>query len=89
MKKADEKGPMDATSSMDSQMASDKIDWEQRRYEIAKDSLAAMLGNPTLINGVSDEGEPTWDVPAPIASTAVIFADLLIQELKKGEGQES
>ena len=88
MKTANEKGPMDAISTMSSQTTSDKINWEQRRYEIAKDALAAMLGNSGLVNGVSNEGEPTWGVPAPIASTAVIFADLLIKELKKGEEQE-
>ncbi len=80
-----EKQFMEAIISLNRRIESDKIDWEQRRYEIAKDALAAMLGNPGLVNGVSDEGEPTWDVPAPIASTAVIFADLLVAELKKGE----
>lgn len=49
-----------------------KIDWEQRRYEIAKDALAALLSNPTI------EG-----VYASYSKVAVDCADALIEELKK------
>lgn len=49
-----------------------EIDWEQRRYEIAKDALAALLISPTI--GV---------VYASYSKVAVNYADALIEELKK------
>ena len=45
----------------------DTIDWEQRRYEIARDVLSARVIN----NGFYD------------TKTAVAYADMLIEELKK------
>lgn len=48
------------------------IDWEQRRYEIAKDVLAASFAQPMA--GVS---LPTY------AHICVQWADALIEELKK------
>ena len=47
------------------------IDWEQRRYEIAKDVLTALLSNPTI------RGEYAS------SKVAVDYADALIEELKK------
>ena len=54
----------------------DAIDWEQRRYEIAKDIMAAFLSN-----SCSDihTGNPDDQ-----AKYSVMFADALIAELKKG-----
>lgn len=51
---------------------SKEIDWEQRRYEIAKDALAALLSN-RKIGGVYDS----------YSKVAVDYADALIKELKK------
>ena len=51
---------------------SKEIDWEQRRYEIAKDVLAALLSN-RKIGGVY----------ASYSKVAVDYADVLIEELKK------
>lgn len=51
----------------------DEIDWEQRRYEIAKDVLAAYA---TTQDGIVVE----IDVPS-----AVRIADNLIKELKGGK----
>lgn len=48
------------------------IDWEQRRYEIAKDVLCACFAS-----GRTDGGISTVDY-------AVSIADELIQELRKG-----
>lgn len=48
------------------------IDWEQRRYEIAKDVLAASFAQPT-----SAVNLPTY------AHVCVQWADDLIKELKK------
>lgn len=55
------------------------IDWEQRRYEVAKDMIAAFLSNScsNVYMGNPDEQ----------AKCAVMFADALITELKKG-GQD-
>lgn len=52
------------------------IDWEHRRYEIAKDMMAAFLSNYSynIHSGNPDEK----------AKYAVVFADALIEELKKG-----
>lgn len=46
------------------------IDWEQRRYEIAKDVLAALLINLTRVD-------------TSYSKVAVDYADALIEELKK------
>lgn len=48
------------------------IDWEQRRYEIAKDIMAASFNQP--MSGVSI---------ASYAHICVLWADAIIEELKK------
>lgn len=55
------------------------IDWEQRRYEIAKAAMQGILCAP-IIEGV--DPNPT---PCELAIAAVRNADALIKELKKGE----
>lgn len=52
------------------------IDWEQRRYEIAKDMIAAFLSNSC--------SNVYLGYPYEQAKSAVTFADALIAELKKG-----
>lgn len=52
-------------------------DWEQRRYEIAKDIVAGQLASP-IIEGV-DPNPSMQDV----CIWAVKFADTLIKELRK------
>lgn len=52
------------------------IDWEQRRYEIAK----AMLPNTAYMDGNQYGGRL---LPEQVARTAVAYADVLIEELKK------
>ena len=51
------------------------IDWEQRRYEIAKDVLSAYLSNS---NDRINSG-----TPHQFAVDAIELADALIEELKK------
>lgn len=51
---------------------SKEIDWEQRRYEIAKNALTALLSN-RKIGGVY----------ASYSKISVNYADALIDELKK------
>ena len=54
-----------------------EIDWEQRRYEIAKAALIGQLASP-IIDGI-DPNPPM----SQVARRAVKFADTLIEELKK------
>lgn len=53
-----------------------KIDWEQRRYEIAKDVLQTILDSPTHGINITLQG---------LCKSAVTIADGLIEELKKGK----
>lgn len=56
-----------------------KIDWEQRRYEIAKTMLPCVT---TLRYNASEDGGIN---PVSCAGDAVICADMLIEELKLRE----
>lgn len=49
-----------------------EIDWEQRRYEIARDAMCAIITAPSLY----------WDSLEYLAKSAVETADALINELK-------
>jgi len=51
-----------------------RIDWEQRRYEIAKDTMCALI--------ISDSIPKTTPV-LKVEELAVAYADGLIKELKK------
>ena len=53
------------------------IDWEQRRYEIAKAAMVGELASP-VIDGA--DPNPTM---ADVCKWSVMFADALIEELKK------
>lgn len=58
-----------------------EIDWEYRRYEIAKDMMAAFLSNSNVaVHGYSAEEH---------ASDAVLYADALIAELKRRGNDET
>ena len=56
----------------------DGIDWEERRYEIAKEAVNGLLAAP-VVEGI--DPNPSMD---DIARKAVKIADYLIEELKKG-----
>lgn len=53
------------------------VDWEQRRYEIAKTMLPI-----TLVSGRGPHGELILETCDKAAELAVIYADALIKELK-------
>lgn len=55
------------------------IDWEQRRYEIAKEAM-----NGLLSTSIMDTNDPK-QVLEYTAMFSVWFADALIEELKGGE----
>lgn len=67
-----EKQYMEAVINISRQMKDKTPNWEQRRYEIAKDILAAMFFQP--------ENHSFTDV-----DLAVEVADILIEKLKKGD----
>ena len=54
-----------------------RIDWEQRRYEIAKAAMVGRLASP-IVEGI-DPNPSMQDV----SIWSVKFADALIEELKK------
>lgn len=57
----------------------ENIDWEQRRYEIAKDAMNGILSAP-IVAGVNPN--PSFK---DIATFSVRLTDALIKELKGGE----
>lgn len=59
---------------------SKEIDWEQRRYEIAKDVLNAILQLPSPTVAAHDAN---MTVMAYNVRLSVKYADALIKELKK------
>lgn len=64
------------------EVLSTDIDWEQRRYEIAKTVVHGQLTGP-IIDGV----DPNPSIPN-LVKLAVKIADALISELKKGGDNE-
>lgn len=64
------------------------IDWETRRYQIAKSAMIAIMCNKEVYNMALDEsGKRDRCVSEIMAHAACVFADSLIKELKKGGGQ--
>lgn len=65
-----------------------KIDWEARRYQIAKTAMIAIMGNKDVYNlALTEAGGGAKCVPDVMARVACVFADSLIKELKKGGEQ--
>lgn len=62
----------------------ESINWEQRRYEIAKEAMGAFIASPSyqfFVNNNYYEAQHT--APNFVAKDAVEYADALINELKK------
>lgn len=66
------------------------IDWEQRRYEIAKESLTAIMSNEDFYKQILFDSAETKEyyIPKCISQAAVCFADALIAQLKKTEEEK-
>lgn len=79
---------MEAVVAINRRMRDHEIDWEQRRYEIAKDVLASpvleQVADCFLCN-IPYAGEE--DKPQHCAKVAITLADALIAELKKESKQ--
>ena len=58
------------------------IDWEQRRYEIAKSAMNAILANREMVAAMLQSPNPKG-FEYQVARKSVSFADALIAELKK------
>ena len=73
---------LESASRFFSEQNNKQIDWEQRRYEIARDMFTATHfgGNATSPMKWQEENP---DKAKKMAKYAVIYADALIAELKK------
>ena len=79
---------MNAVIGINRKLQSHEIDWEERRYEIAKDAMAALLNNPQVLNEETIDGEPPRDMAVVIAKASVVFADILTKELKNTQEEK-
>lgn len=62
----------------------DPIDWEQRRYEIAKEAMAAFISAPSYQFCVNNNYyDASHSRPRSVAEDAVEYAEALIEQLKK------
>lgn len=71
---------MEAVIEMNRRQRNNEIDWEQRRYEIAKEMMPTICEQHVEVLK-SGRSAKLGDV----AKVAVAFADLLIDELRKGK----
>lgn len=78
-KKTEIQALMEALEREELSVNKPKIDWEKRRYEIAKDAMNGLLSAP-IVDGVNSR--PSFK---DIATFSVRLADALIKELKGGE----
>lgn len=69
---------MEAVIAMNRRMRDHEVDWEQRRYEIAKNIFCTLLGNQDVLRDAAMNHHTRL-----VAMSAIDFADLLIEELKK------
>lgn len=61
-----------------------RIDWEQRRYELARAAMQGILSNGEAIDDACRTARYTQDhtTPKAIARCAIAYADALIKKLK-------
>jgi hypothetical protein len=68
------------------QERSDNIDWEQRRYELAKAAMQGILSDEEEVSYACSEAtykeNEKHTVPKAVARFAIACADVLINELK-------
>lgn len=64
------------------------IDWEQRRYELAKAAMQGILSDNTVVGYACSEADykkgEKHTIPKGISRFAIACADALINELKGG-----
>lgn len=65
------------------------IDWEQRRYELAKEAMGAFIASPSYQFFVNNNYYEASVTPSEcVAKDAVDYADVLISELRKSEQKD-
>ena len=79
-----------ALQSIDCKMCNqNEINWEQRRYEIAKEAMSGILSDENCVGYASVAAEYSENekhtYPKAVSRYAVACADALIAELKGGE----
>lgn len=87
-----EKETMEITKRAARKYVYNEVDWEQRRYEIARDVLASILSENREIEFYYDIETDEVGGLTPVikrnislfAKAAVLTADALVEELKKG-----
>lgn len=78
-----EKEYMETVIRMGKRLNRHEIDWEQRRYEIAKEALAAIISNPDTARLFALSPNASEQVPPASARLALTFAEALVAELQK------
>ena len=60
------------------------VDWEQRRYELAKAAMQSIVTNSSMLNLVASKGERSMvDWTVIVCQNAIIMADEMIKQLKQ------
>ena len=83
-----EKEYMETVIRMGKRIQSGEPDWEQRRYEIAKDMMVAIINNPDMTARMAYESKVVEEVPAILANVSSTLADALVAELKKSQDKK-
>lgn len=78
-----EQQTLEAARSFFRRSADKEINWEQRRYELAKDAMSALISNPAIFQLNPQVGVLSWRSEKPLAEVAVEIADTVIEKLKQ------
>ena len=62
--------------------ANKMVDWEQRRYELAKTSMHSILSNSDILNCAMSKGVSNHRLTIIVCQNAIIMADDMIKQLK-------
>lgn len=76
-----EKQYMETVIRMGKRLQNSEPDWEQRRYEIAKEVMASVVG--AVVNGAIDKGAMYDPNYTSLAKISIAAATALVDELKK------
>lgn len=78
-----EKQYMKTVIRMGKRLLNGEPDWEQRRYEIAKEVMASVVG--AVVSGAIDKGAMYDPNYTSLAKTSIAAATALVDELKKAQ----
>jgi hypothetical protein len=73
-----------ACNEISDHLTSDRINWEQRRYEVARTMLPTMF--ELAMNEKKEMNGPGFILPKSICKAAISYADELINQLKPKGG---